>query len=387
MSRCLSIVLNPFTHDSRVLRQCEALAGAGHEVELFALHSNDLPRIETAGGPSRSFQVRRFELSTRGWSKTKPVQAIKYAECTGRMIREGIRFRPGVVHANDFLALPIGLAIARATGAKLVYDSHELWRGSMHQATFDSRLFDLALKLEGPLARRADSVITVSESIASILERDLRIARPTVVRNMPRHRSATASRRNLHELLDLPSDTPLVLYVGGTARGYGVQTLVEAFAKISSRAELVVIRSESGNGALRDARCLPPVAPDELVALASGATIGVCPIEDACESYRYSLPNKLFEYVQAGLPVIASDLPEMSRLVLDHGIGETFPAGDSSALAGVIDRLLRAPELLSRYRAAARLAARELSWENESRTLLEVYRHVANRPSDQRAPA
>jgi glycosyltransferase involved in cell wall biosynthesis len=106
---------------------------------------------------------------------------------------------------------------------------------------------------------------------------------------------------------------------------------------------------------------------------AAGATIGIAPIENTCLNHTYDLPNKLFEYIQANLPVIATDLPEMRRLISEFGVGEIFPEGDATALASVIKRMLDCPQLLARYRKASRKAAAVLNWQVEESRLIQVY--------------
>ena len=118
---------------------------------------------------------------------------------------------------------------------------------------------------------------------------------------------------------------------------------------------------------------LPAVPPSEVNRYATGATLGIAAIEDYCLSYRYSLANKLFEYVHAGLPIAATDLPEMSKLIRAYNLGELFPDGNPEATARVINGMLSSPAMLARYRQNARMASKELNWSCEERTLLNLY--------------
>jgi len=386
--KSLSIVLNPFTHDSRVLRAVQTQASNGYEVHIFALHDGNLPLEER----QPLFFLRRFKLTTREWSKHKLVQLVKYGECTLRMVWAGIRVNPAVVHANDLSALLIGYLIARFTGAKLIYDAHELWSDPSHRDMFPRWLFNLCVRVERALARRADAVITVSESIAIHMARTMRIPRPTVVRNLPLLREEPCDKANdyhpLQRALGIADGTPIILYHGVIGRNRGIEILLDAMQWVAP--PTVAVFLGNGPGPYLDdlkQRAMqlglsdriyfhPAVPPSDLWHYIADGTLGVAPIEGSCLSYKYCLPNKLFEYLQVGLPVVVSDLPEMASLVKHYGVGETFPDGDANALAATLNRLLSSPDRLVRYRQLALKAAKELHWGQEELRLLSVYQRV-----------
>src|SRR5689334_6167428 len=114
MQRALSIVLNSFTHDSRVQRQLSTLASSGYETYLLAIHDASLPVVER----NREYEVRRVKLRSRFVGKGGIAKLLSYAECAGRMIWAGVRLKPQMIHANDLSALPIADIVARLTGAK-----------------------------------------------------------------------------------------------------------------------------------------------------------------------------------------------------------------------------------------------------------------------------
>jgi len=120
----------------------------------------------------------------------------------------------------------------------------------------------------------------------------------------------------------------------------------------------------------------PEVPPGELCWWTQDATVGICPMEATCSSHTWSLPNKLFEYIQAGLPVLVSDLPEMRRIVSCYGVGEVYAGGDVVQLADKIDRILSNPDLIEKYRQAAMVAAKTLHWGVEKETLISVYQKL-----------
>lgn len=383
MKSALVIVLNPFVHDSRVQRQAEALVTGGYRAEVFALHEKELPTDETRPG----YRVRRFSLRTRPWPKNALVQGIKYLECFSRMTLAGVRLKPNLIHANDVNALPIGYMVAKITKSKLVYDSHELWSDPT-LCPVPIWLFKMVVALEAFLARRADAVITVNDSIAKIMAAQLKIPVPTVIRNVPRCTSERGEERalSLRSSLGLTRECPVILYIGALIWGRGLEVLIDAMMFVDPPAVAVLLgphqRTSYLNALkhrvlerdLRDRVCFhPPVSSESIVQYARDATIGVAPSEGSCLSYRYGIGNKVFECLQAGLPLVVSDLPEMSMFVRRYGVGETFPDRDPKALACTLNRMLSSPESLEVYRLRVAAASRELTWSNEEPKLLSVY--------------
>ena len=116
-----------------------------------------------------------------------------------------------------------------------------------------------------------------------------------------------------------------------------------------------------------------PVAPHEVSDALSDADLSVVHVRPTCLSYRFALPNKLFESIRAGLPVAAADLPDIRAVVEGLGVGEVFDGEDPTALAATITAILADPE---RYRAAARAAAPSLTWETEIGALIGAYRQA-----------
>ncbi|MDB5101691.1 MAG: glycosyl transferase, group 1 family protein [Cyanobacteria bacterium RYN_339] len=383
MKTSLVLLLNPVTNDSRVLKECTTLGEHGYRVHLFALQGPGLPAHE-----EKPFgEVRRFRAEALG--NHKVFKLLKAARVAVSMIAAARQVKPDVVHANDLETLPIGYAIAKLCGAKLIYDSHELWRDSGNRAAIPGWIYAVAMGLERGLAPKADGVITVSAGIADDMAKHLGIPLPTLVRNVPWPRAAVPGDVAAHPLrtnLGLAPEVPIVLYQGRMAPGYGVEHLLEAMQWVDEPTMLVYL----GFGPLREpleerARALglahrvkfhDAVPPEVLVHYSADATVGACPSQGTCTSYIYSLPNKFFEFIQAGLPVVASDLPELRALVAHYELGATFPNEDAPALARTLNALLGDPARLEACRAGVRRAAAELHWQNEETQLVQLYHRV-----------
>ncbi|MEO8029815.1 MAG: glycosyltransferase [Gemmatimonadota bacterium] len=385
----VALLLSPFVNDSRVLRVNRTLATHGYGVTLLALHEDGLPRSERVAG----FQVRRFALSTKRWSRRPAVQLIKYLECMVRMAWTGVRLRPSFVHANDLNSLPIGYCISRLTGAALVYDSHEYWAGCTAMRRFAPWVQRVALRMERMIAKRARAVITVSPGIVDRLQPVFGSVPIHLVRNVPDRtttRPATA-RAGIRASLGLKAETPLLLFQGYVVPGRGVEVVIAAMAQLPAPIHFAIL----GNGTARYLSGLrvlaeqlgvaarvsfvPAVPSEELVEYARTADFGISPMRPGGISDALSLPNKVFEYLQSGLPVIHSGSDEVRRLLVPYDVGRWFAEGDATALASVIEGLLADPDELRRLRRNCVRAASELQWENEQQRLLEAYASVSGR--------
>jgi glycosyltransferase involved in cell wall biosynthesis len=370
-------------HDARVRRGAKALAAAGHDVVVVHLAGAEVPSTVTAEG----YRV----VPALGRRTRLPLRAHRLVMFAG-FVRAVRRERPDVVHAHDAAMLAPGLAAARSVGARLVYDSHELATG----VPYRERLWALFVRwLERVVIRRCDAVLTVSDGIADrLVELHGLPRRPAVVRNVPDVTGPIAGGR-LRGVVGI-GDAPLVLHQGAPARHRGCEQLVRAMASVPD-AHLVFLGDEGdpgyvasltrlagGCGLEERVHFVPSVPLEELLAQTAEADVGVSLLEDVCENHRLALPNKVFEYVAAGVPVVASRLPEVRRLVEQRGIGWTADASDPADVARALrDALAGRDE--PRLEANLQAAAREFSWGREQRRLLDVYE--ALEPRRRREPA
>ena len=381
MPLILHLVLNDYVHDNRVRRAAETGALLGNRVVLFALHRTPLPRREDHG----ALRVLRFALTTRSWSKIKPVQLLKYLEAALRMIRRGIVLRPDLVHAHDADTLPIGWMIARCTGARLVYDAHELWCDPHRISYLPPWISRMVVQIERRLAGRSATVITVSDHIARYMRLRLRILSPLVVRNMP-ERWGKPTPLRLRTALSIPSTSLIFLYQGVIA-GEGVHLLLDAFLRLGGNCHLVYLGNGSDVTALQCRAESAPlmrqrihfheaVSAEDLPFFTADADVGVLSIAGHSLSYSWSLPNKLFESIQGGLAIIASRRPEMADVLRNHQCGLTFSTWDCAALTRCMQTLVNDPVQLDSLRKASNRAARTLCWENERMALCEIYKRL-----------
>lgn len=376
------IVFNTFTHDARVQKEAKTLVTAGHQVLVLAVSGRGLPRQEVVDG----VEVQRISLSSRRWFRSTLTQGIKYLEYVGRSLRAAAAWPADVYHAHNANTLLIAYLAARLRRARLVYDAHELetgrnW-GSSNVPTLLRRLWALPERL---VIGCADAVITVCDSIADELARLYRIPCPVVVRNVPEYQGPPAAN-TLRQQLGLAQDAPLIMYQGTVTANRGLEQTIEAMSQLG-RGVLVILgdgplleplRQRAQEQGLAGRVFLPGRVPlAELPGYTAAADVGLALIQNACLSYYYCLPNKLFEYVQAGVPVLASHFPEMERVVKNHEVGEVVDPADPSAIAAALGRLLDDSAYYGRLRQNALAAATHFTWAQEAQVLLDVYRRLA----------
>ena len=360
-------------HDGRVLREAGALADAGHDVVIVHLPTGDEGEIP---GPFRTRSA-----VPPAWTRRLP-RTLWRIIALGSIASRARSERPDVVHANDIATLIPGYFAARLSGAKLVYDTHEYAVGVPYRKAVWAWL---AATIERLLIRRCDAVITVSDGIAERLQSRYGLPeRPTVLRNVP-DLPPPGQAPDLREEMGIGS-APLVLHQGAVAAGRGADNLVRALPRMDSAQLLLLgasgayaeqlerLAAELGVG--ERTHFHPPVPLARLLSYTTQADVGVSLLEDSCENHRLALPNKLFEYLAAGLPVVVSDLPEMRRLVTERGVGWVTDSGNPADIARVLTEALgeRGDKgLHERVHAAAA----ELNWPHERSRLTGLYAKLA----------
>jgi glycosyltransferase involved in cell wall biosynthesis len=283
------------------------------------------------------------------------------------------RMAPAIVHANDYNTMWIGVAAKQLRRSWLVYDCHELWPDRNGRPEWRAWL----IACETLFVRIADATLTTSPGYAREIARRYRVPAPVLVRNaQARSEPARGPREGSDE-------GPVAVYVGGLMPGRGLEVAISAAARVPRlRLRLIGPGNERYLERLRErarkadvadrVELLPPVAPTHVVDAIGYADVGLMLIEPVCRSYELTLPNKLFEYAAAGLPILASDLPVIGQVVRDDGLGEVVAPNDVELIALAMERLID-PEIAREVRERVRSFASRATWDRERATLERVY--------------
>lgn len=378
----LHVYPSPFTHESRILREARALVEerVSMSVVFHGIHSPGLPESER---PFESFTVKRHKLLASNLPRSMPTKILRFIEWYFRILPACLKKDVSAVHCHGLSTLPIGvfMKIVRPS-IFFVYDAHECETETI-TATPARKYFGRLV--ERIAFRYVDTFFVVSQSILDWYKRNFGVVNISLLRNIPETPPATVQKLDrgfLRRKLGLNDEDRIFLYQGILTRGRGVELLLEAFSKAPRNCCLVML----GNGPLEakvkelsvkhpNILHLSAVPPDELPKYTVGADIGLCLIEKVSLSYYYCLPNKLFEYLQCGVPVLGSDFPEISRVLSDTNSGWAI-----STQIGVLAQFLlglTAGEITEKKYAAAAAGAM-YSWGNERKVLLAEYRKFAS---------
>jgi glycosyltransferase involved in cell wall biosynthesis len=369
-------VVSDLTFDARVWKEARSLAAAGHRVALLGCRY-DLP----APAWRRDGSIDVFEVSLGTRSR---VSVSGRARTLLRLWLEILRTRARAYHAHNIHVGPPAWVASRLRRARLVYDAHELY-GEAHGPHLLGRIASFSTgAVERFLASQSDHVITTNRSRARFLEERYGREHVVVLENVP-------ALRQTVEPLDpgFPRGAPVLLYQGGIyAEGRAFRETIQALRELPGvefvvvgfgrDADLQLIRRWAEDEQVSDrVHLLPPRPYEELVRTAAAASVGLVPIRPLNFANTTGDTNKLFEYLMAGLPVVASDLPEIRRVVRsgDPPVGEVFDVSSPASIAKAVRRVLADDQVYeARRREARRLAVERYNWEAQEPKLLDVYR-------------
>jgi len=456
--RVVMLCANDWRHDTRVTREAEAVAAAGHDVcvlyranaaepdcvrngvryrcvprggmahselaALLAVHARVLLRDASRvlrgrlSGAESLLQVlllvvlavpavplllalvflsRRFERArVMLASLIEPLAYLNEfaVRCEAAVVDE----RPDVIHAHDLITLSCGERGARRSGAALIYDAHELETGTNYWSLNALTHYHVRV-YERALISAASGVITVSGGIADWLARHYRIDRPTVVQNVPvtlGEHGSTPGPGRLRATIGLPAATPLAVYVGAVTVDRGLEPCAHALEHYPElHFAMVGVRYAETEGALRRIGAergtadrmhfVDPVPSSEVTSVVADADCALVPGENVCLSYYLSLPNKLFESIEAGLPIVASELPEIRNVVHEYGIGVVMDVENPRDIARATREVIEHRDRYVPTGDKRSAVARAHGWPVQRARLLQLYERVSReRPRTRR---
>ena len=288
------------------------------------------------------------------------------------------KFKPSVIHCHDTLALPIAILFKIFhSKLKVVYDAHELGSSRNGIGNFFSKIVYFFEKITW---RFIDHFISVSPSIIKWYEEEYGRKKNTLILNSPEiETKKTENSNGFRKKFLINDDEKLFIYVGEINKGRGIINLLEIFKDLKSRILFLgygplVNKVKDFENNYSNIHYHEAVEPDSLVSLIQEADVGLCLVERASLSDYFSLPNKLFEYAFAGLPVIASDFPDIKFLVEKYDLGFCCDSGSIKDIK----------KNLERYESIIKISKKEvsklydLSWQKQELNLINVYRRLRN---------
>jgi glycosyltransferase involved in cell wall biosynthesis len=366
--RALVSVTNDLYTDNRVNKVCLFLQEQGYDVTLIGRRKRDSVDL-----PKRPYATKRFRLPfEKGF--------LFYASFNIRLFWFLVFKRADLLLSNDLDTLAANyLASKFKRSCRLVYDTHEYFTEvpELQGRPFVKRFWE---RIEGWIFPKLNTIYTVNASIAEMYRKKYG-KEVLVVRNVsPRWQPETLKTRTE---LGLPEERFLIILQGaGINVDRGAEEAVEAVKELQNVLLLILGDGDAvpalkeyvqSNDLSEKVWFLPKKPYAEMMQYTACADLGLTLDKPSNLNYLFSLPNKLFDYVHAGIPVICTDLPEVARIVQLHEVGVVLEELTVKALQEKITELQAHPEVLTRLKANCSNAAKTECWENEIETLKKIY--------------
>ncbi len=385
ISRVTMIVLNDVIHDSRVRREADALAGAGYDVTIIGTQRicDRLPDTESFAGWTLIRYCYGSGLERlRRYRALAPLRHLWQAAGLIRFLR---RQMPAIWHAHDFPALLLVTAarLGKRRPGKLVYDSHELYfqREDVSRRGRGRCWRRIGATLERRLARRADLLLTTSPGFAAFLSHAWSVPPPVVVLNGA----------------ILPDDTPPLerppgarLWLVHTGylleRGRLLEQILSGLTRTAPDVHLTFLgegpsearlRSLSNELVLSERVHFVPLTPPEKVSAAiRGADAAVIAFDPRPPGYALTLPNKLFEAIAAGCPVLAHRTPGLEAFLKEYPVGVLWDSSDPASFPAALSQLA-ADSSRARWQSILQATQQIVGWDAQAARLADAYSRIA----------
>jgi len=380
--RVASVVFNYFTNDSRVEKQAISLGLLGFEVSVFALWKNGLPYEQI----NQNYRICRLPLYLRKY-ESKFFGILKFCELILKFAFKIRKFN--IVHCHDCTPLISGLLakIMSFGKLKIIYDAHEYQTEIHNLGSFRKKLFCIT---EYAAKFFTEKLITVSPSIAKEYKMKYRYREVDIIYNSPKlQNQKTLESDILRQLLKISQNNKIFLFQGSIVPNRGIEEIIEIFAEpVLKDCELVIMGFEGRSSASKrlffrlteltskheNIHYLPAVSNKELLKYTASADFGFCLTKDTCLNHRYSLPNKLFEYLSVNIPVLVSALPDMRRVVENHGCGVVAKDHSRKEIKNAIQKIKAID--YHNLTTATHNVNQEYCWENQERKLGRIYSEI-----------
>lgn len=300
---------------------------------------------------------------------------------------EALKYPSKVYVAHDLPVLPAALMAAQQYGSLLVYDAHELYPEQHH---FGQERTKLYTEVEIILAPMADKIITVNESIAHEMQKRYGVELPEVILNCPEVNLSSfnlSSKKLLREKLGIPDGHFILLFQGSLSLNRNLENLICAMSMIEREDVTLVILGpgdEKRNELIETAKenhilnkkvfFHPAVSQLELLQYTASADAGIIPYPHIDLNSYYCSPNKLFEFIVAGVPILGNDSPELNRFVSGQGIGLNMPMTGAGDIAKAIDFFCS--QDLSMFRSKLHEISPGFVWEVQGEKIVQIYREL-----------
>lgn len=308
----------------------------------------------------------------------KPLSLLFYLKFYSLLKFKILSKKFDIIFAEDLYSLPVCVIVGKIKGAKIIYDCRELFGflAGLKNKKLIQKLWSMVEKL---FIKKADLILTTGEMDSEFIRDRYIVNNDLVIRNLPLFKKSK-SPVNYYSLLGIDKSKKVLIYQGVIVHGRGLKMIFK-FLKTSEEFVLVVIGSgelfnyykniseemKLGNKVF----FIGKIPQDRLLDYTAGAFAGLSLIENISTSYYYALPNKLFEYIMAEIPIIATDLPQMKKIIDEFNVGYTIKENDIIQLKEVLTKLVIDKNLYIQMKLNCQRASQSLNWERDFGKLLQ----------------
>ena len=363
--------------DSRIIKEIKVLSDEFVNYDIYAIgikKDSDLYNIKLSLSGVKDLSISLITKKIIIFPKFI-IYCLNYLEFFLKCILKIYRKKITIIHCHDFLALPIGYIAKLLFECKLIYDAHEL-ESENNFVKFPKLIFFF----EKFFWKKIDLFITVSPSILNWYHRNFGYKKNSIlVLNTPEISNKSFVKKiSLRKKLKIPRDKLIFLYVGSFQQGRGINIMLKAFSNPKINSKLVFVGYGISENEIKkfsnkyeNIHILKSVPHNTLVQFIKSADVGLCIIEKVSLSDYYCLPNKFFEFAFANLHILASNFPDMKKLIKTYSLG--------SYIKPNYKELIKKIEFFEINRNKIKMKKRNitnLGWKTQSKNLVNGYKKI-----------
>jgi glycosyltransferase involved in cell wall biosynthesis len=347
-------------HDSRVVNLIDSLKQENFQVKTISFDWK-----------TKDFKTQTGDTSIIKLDKSNSSLSF-YFNFFFSLIKYLLKHKAEIYFAEDIYTLPVVYFFAKLNKAKVFYNSREIYA---HLAGLRNKgvIQSIIARVERTFIHKVNEVLVTGEMDADYLKEAYGLNNLVVVRNLPKYKQEIKTF-DLREKLGIAGNEKIILYQGVILEGRGILFLIKILDKIKNVHFVIV-----GDGEFRKefekfanesivknrVHFIGAVNHEELLAYTANADIGISLIENISISYYYALPNKLFEYIMASVPILTSKLPQMEKVVSEYKVGKCVDMTNKDEVVQTLNEMLNDDEGLKKYSSNCKIASKELNWEIE----------------------
>lgn len=375
MKTVLHLTNTDINSDSRILKTKQSIANFSHNYRVIGIGVK-FEEEQHKSNVDDKIEILSINLISRGFRLPNTLKRIfSLVELSFKMIFKALKLKPDIIHCNDTMVLPLGVIIKLFTKSKLIYDAHEL---ESNKNGLSKILRNMTFVCEIFLWKFIDKLIVVSPSIGNWYHENIGKKDTEIIMNSPiLGENITPTNTNyFRDKFSIPNESKIFLYIGILGKGRGIELILNTFINNQDLSSHIVFL---GYGELKNyltetsknyknIHIHDAVSHAEVVSIAKSADIGLCLIENISLSDYYCLPNKLFEYAFAEIPVLASNFPDMKDVINKFQLGKICELSENEIYISIKE--FENEEELIKIDSSL---LHELSWQAQESKLFRLY--------------